>query len=97
MRVVKSVLEFEWDEGNTGKNKKHDVEDKEAEEAFLDEGKVTFKDELHSKLEERFVVLGKTTKNRLLYIVFTKRKKKIRVISARDLNKKEIHLYEKTT
>lgn len=97
MRVDKSVLEFEWDEGNIGKNKKHKVEDKEAEEVFLDEGKVAFKDKLHSQKEERFIVLGKTKKDRLLYIAFTKRKKKIRIISARDINKKEVLIYEETT
>lgn len=41
MRVVKDVLEFEWDKGNIGKNKNHNVEDKEAEEVFLDENKVS--------------------------------------------------------
>ncbi|MBI2337915.1 BrnT family toxin [Candidatus Daviesbacteria bacterium] len=95
MRVVKDVLEFEWDKGNTDKNKaKHDVEDNEAEEVFLDEHRFVFKDHLHSGNEQRFRILGKTKKGRLLFIVFTKRKKKIRVISARDINKKEVHLYE---
>lgn len=96
MRVVKDVLEFEWDQGNNEKNKKHNVEDKETEEVFLDEGKVIFKDKLHSKIEDRFIVVGKTKKGRLLYICFTKRKKKIRIISARDINKKEVTLYEET-
>ena len=93
MRVDKSAFEFEWTKGNIGKNKKHKVEDKEAEEVFLDEGKVIFKDKLHSQKEERFIVLGKTKKDRLLYVAFTKRKKKIRVISARDINKRELALY----
>lgn len=97
MRVDKTVLEFEWDKGNIGKNKKHNVEDKEAEEVFLDEGKVIFKDKLHSQTEERFIVIGKTKKDRLLYAYFTKRRKKIRIISARDINRKEATIYEKTT
>lgn len=97
MKTDKSVFLFEWDKGNTGKNKKHQVEDNEAEEVFLDEGKVIFKDKLHSKDEERFIILGKTKKERLLYIVFTKREVKIRIISVRDINKKEVHLYEETT
>ena len=97
MRVVKEVLEFEWDEGNIGKNKKHKVEDKEAEEVFLDEGKVILKDKLHSQKDERFIVLGKTKKDRLLYVAFTKRNKKVRIISARYINKKEVQLYEETT
>lgn len=97
MRVVKDASGFEWDEGNIGKNKKHGVEDKESEEAFLDEGKVIHKDISHSRDEERFIILGKTKKDRLLYVIFTYRKKKIRIISARDINKKEVQLYEKTT
>jgi uncharacterized DUF497 family protein len=97
MRVDKSVLEFEWDEGNIGKNKKHDVEDREAEEVFLDLQKKIFKDHLHSNGEERFRVAGKTKKGRLLLVVFTMRKGKIRIISARNINKKEVYLYEETT
>lgn len=98
MRVNKKAFEFEWDKGNIEKNKKHSVEDKEAEEAFFDEGKVIFKDKIHSTgVEERFILLGKTKKNRILYIVFTERKEKFRIISARSINKKEVHLYEETT
>jgi len=96
MQIIKDVFEFEWDKGNIGKNKKHKVEDKEAEEVFLDEGKVILKDKLHSQKEERFIILGKTKKDRLLYLVFARRKKNIRIISARDINKKEVLLYEKT-
>lgn len=97
MRIVKEVFEFEWDKGNIEKNKKHYVEDKEAEEIFLDEGKVIYKDTLHSKDEERFIILGRTKNGRLLYTAFTYRKKKIRVISSRDANKREVKLYEETT
>ncbi|MBI2267834.1 MAG: BrnT family toxin [Candidatus Blackburnbacteria bacterium] len=96
MRVDSTPLEFEWDKGNIGKNKKHKVEDQEAEEIFLDQGKVIFKDKLHSQVEERFIVIGKTKKERLLYICFTRRKEKIRIISARDINKKEVSIYEET-
>lgn len=97
MRVVKTVFEFEWDKGNIDKNKKHKVQDREAEEVFFDENKVVYKDSLHSKYEDRFIALGKTRKDRLLYVVFTKRGKKIRLISGRDINKKEVKLYEETT
>lgn len=97
MRTEEKLIEFDWNEGNIGKNKKHHIEDKESEEVFLDEFKIIYKDILHSKTEERFIIIGKTEKKRLLYVVFTKRGKKIRIISARDTNKKEIKLYEKTT
>lgn len=93
MRVDKNVLVFEWDKGNIGKNTKHKVEDKEAEEVFLDENKKTFKDKLHSDGEERFRVVGKTKKRRLLFVAFTIRNGKIRIISVRNINKKEVYLY----
>lgn len=91
------ALQFEWDAGNSGKNKrKHDVEDWECEEAFFDPRKVILQDTLHSGQEERFVLLGKTRQARLLYVVFTVRSERVRVISARDVTKrKEINLYEK--
>lgn len=38
---------------------------------------------------------SKTRQARLLYLVFTIRNGKVRIISARDINKKEVHLYEK--
>lgn len=95
MKIIKQVLEFEWDKGNIGKNKKHNVDDKEAEEVFFDTEKVIYKDVFHSKEEERFIILGKTRKGRLLYTVFTKRGRKIRIISSRDINKKEVYFYEK--
>lgn len=96
MKVVRKVFEFEWDKGNIDKNlKKHKVDDKEAEEIFFDKKRFIFRDKLHSSGEERFRVIGKTKRERLLFVVFTKRHKKIRIISARDINKKEVYLYEK--
>lgn len=95
MIVVKKIVEFDWDKGNINKNRKHGVEDKEAEEVFFDEDKITYKDVLHSQQEERFIVIGKTRSGRLMYIVFTIRGKRIRIISARDINKKEVQIYEK--
>lgn len=95
--VLSNVLVFEWDQGNIRKNEKHKVENKEAEEVFFDKEKVIFKDKFHSDKEDRFIVLGKTKKDRLLYIVFTKRGHKVRIISTRDINKKEAYLYEEAT
>ena len=90
-------LAFDWDTGNSGKNKRrHDVEDLECEEAFFDVNKVVLDDKPHSVIENRFVLLGKTKSGRLLYVAFTIRGDKLRVISARDIKKaKEIELYEK--
>lgn len=97
MRIHPDALLFQWDKGNIGKNKRHGIEDSESEEAFFDERRVIFKDTLHSKGEPRYRILGKTLKDRILFVVFTIRGKKIRVISARRLNKKEAPLYEKAS
>lgn len=100
MRVGKkfSFKEFLWDNGNKDKNWiKHRVSNKEAEEVFFDDKKVIYKDVFHSQKEKRFIILGKTQKERLLYLAFTKRNSKIRIISARDINIKERKYYEKIT
>lgn len=94
MKIIKQAFEFEWNQGNVGKNLKHNVKDRESEEVFQDEHRFIFKDKLHSEGEERFRIIGKTKESRLLFIVFTMRDKKIRIISARDINKKEVYLYE---
>lgn len=98
MKIDKKIKGFIWDKGNTNKNwLKHKVKNSECEEIFFDEKKIILRDVLHSKKEKRFIILGKTRKNRLLFVVFTKRDNKIRIISARGINKKEKKLYEKTT
>lgn len=89
---------FDWDIANQEKNwLKHEVTWEECEAVFTDENLKLLEDIFHSKTEDRFIIIGKTRKQRLLYIAFTIRNNKIRVISARDINKKEIKLYEKTT
>ncbi len=94
MVIIKEAFEFQWDKGNIDKNKKHNVPDKESEEVFFDKQRFIFKDHVHSQNEERFRVIGGTKNKRLLLVVFTKRKDKIRIISARDVNKNERRLYE---
>ena len=91
-------VEFEWDKANKGKNwVKHRVSDAECEEVFFDHLKQLAKDIFHSGLEERYILIGKTKIGRVLFVVFTMRKHKVRIISARDLNRKEQYLYEETT
>jgi uncharacterized DUF497 family protein len=94
MLTIKESVEFVWDKGNRDKNWiKHKVADRECEEVFFDENKKTFKDRLHLRGEERFRIVGRTKKRRLLFVVFTMRKGKVRIISARDINRKERRLY----
>jgi len=97
MKRSRKIIQFDWDKGNSGKNwQSHKVSDEECEEAFFDPGKKVLKDAPHSLGEERFILLGRTIVSRILFIVFTLRNNKIRIISARDLNKKEKILYEKS-
>ena len=95
MITDKSAFEFEWDKGNIDKNKKHGVENVECEEIFADENKIIYKDIFHSENEDRYIVIGKSRKEKLLYVVFTKRGEEIRIISCRKVNKKEVPIYEK--
>lgn len=98
MRVIPEPVEFVWDEGNQDKNwEKHGVASDEAEQVFEDEKSAIYKDLFHSRKEERYIILGKTSGERLLYVVFTIRRGKVRVISARDINRKERKMYEETT
>lgn len=88
-------LAFEWDQGNIEKSwKRHEVRYREAEEVFFNKPLKILKDIKHSQKEDRFIALGITNKKRGLNIVFTVRKEKIRVISARDQSKKEREFYE---
>lgn len=81
---------FDWDEGNLLKNwKRHRVSATECEEVFFNEPLVTAADVEYSNHEDRCHALGKTDAGRLLFLVFTTRKRLIRVISARDMNRKE--------
>ena len=90
------IIGFDWDEGNLDKNWiKHQVTHIECEEVFFNLPLMIEKDIKHSKAESRYYVLGRTHQDRLIFLVFTKREHKIRVISARDANRKERKIYEK--
>lgn len=93
--LLSQVEGFEWDEGNVDKNwRKHGVSFKECQQLFNNSPLMVKFDELHSKSEKHFQALGLTDKGRRLFLVFTFRKNKIRVISARNQSKLERSLYE---
>lgn len=98
MLKLDKPMYFDWDVGNINKSLiKHGVTSRECEELLGKSDKVILVDRKHSLEESRFIVIGKTARNRLLFLVFTLRGRKIRVVSARDLNRKEYRLYEERT
>lgn len=89
------AIGFQWDRHNQHKNKsKHGVDAAECEEVFFNQPLLVSDDAKHSQNEDRQYVLGRTDDGRRLFLVFTIREKLIRVISARDQNKKERQIYE---
>ena len=91
------ISSFDWDKGNVRKNEKHGVSMAEAEQVFFNSPLLVLEDFKHSRKEQRFHGLGKTDTGRLLHITFTLRGmgEKIRVISARNMHRKERVIYEK--
>ena len=90
------IAGFEWDEGNARKNDKHGVSMAEAEQVFFNAPLLLLEDGGHSQNELRIHALGKTDEGRRLHITFTLRRNQtvIRVISARDMHRKERANYE---
>jgi hypothetical protein len=86
---------FQWDEGNLIKNwLHHQVTAAECEQTFFNQPLVAAPDEKHSAAEPRFYALGHTDTGRRLFVVFTIRGRLIRIISARDMNRRERKVYE---
>lgn len=94
-----NIAGFDWDDGNARKNEKHGVSTAESEQVFFNTPLLLLDDAKHSTAESRCHALGKTDEGRLLHITFTLRAagKKIRVISASDMHRKERETYEQTT
>jgi len=85
---------FEWDEANVAKNwVRHKVTYVECEEIFFNQPLIVSYDYSHSQSENRYIALGKTDLERFLFVVFTIRADRIRIISARDMSKKERRYY----
>lgn len=80
---------FEWDRGNLDHINKHKVDYRECEAVFFNKPLVINEDTTHSQAEERYRAYGVTDNGRLMFMIFTTRDNKIRVISARDQSKRE--------
>jgi uncharacterized DUF497 family protein len=85
---------FDWDEANREKNwERHRVTEEEAEDVFFNAPLVIRGDIRHSQREKRYYALGRTGRGRCLFVVFTIRRQLIRVISVRDMNRREQDFY----
>ncbi|HEY1217686.1 MAG: BrnT family toxin [Bryobacteraceae bacterium] len=95
MDPLENCAGFEWDDANAHKNReRHHVTPEEAEGVFFGEPLVVRSDVRHSRTEKRYYALGQTDVGRRLFIVFTVRRRLIRVISARDMNRNEMGAYQ---
>ena len=93
--ILAKCTGFEWDDQNVEKNWAiHRVAFWECEEIFFNEPLIVAKDAKHLSAEQRFYALGQTNGGRLLFVVFTVRDNLIRVISARDMTRKEKKVYQ---
>lgn len=93
---LERIIGFDWDDGNVRKNEKHGVSQSEAEQIFFDVSLLMVADAGHSAEEPRYHALGATLDGRPLHVTFTLRSEgtRIRVISARDMHRKERRIYE---
>jgi len=93
------IAGFDWDSGNSRKSAdKHAVSQPEAEQLFFNAPLLLLADAKHSQKEARYHALGKTDTARPLHVTFTLRSggTLIRVISARDMHRKERMIYEQS-
>lgn len=96
MTIQVEELAFEWDDGNRKKIfDKHGITAAEIEEIFLDSDLLVLPDVKHSQREPRYIAIGRKSGKRVLQVIFTMRRKKIRAISARRMHRRESVRYEK--
>lgn len=92
MEIMINEMLFEWDDEKNRINKlKHNVSFETATNVFFDENRIEQPDEFHSDDEDRWQVIGKV--NEILFVIYTEREDKTRIISARRTNKRERGIY----
>jgi len=94
-KILAKAVGFEWDKGNVEKNiTKHGIKNIEAEEIFFNFNIVNY-DEKHSINETRYFLLGITNEGKILFVAFTSRVNKIRIISSRIASDKEREIFRR--
>ena len=88
-------MEFEWDTQKAKSNlSKHNASFEEAQTVFDDPLYVDFYDPDHSEDEHRYIIIGESSRSRILLVSYTEREDKIRIISARLVTKQELKAYQ---
>jgi hypothetical protein len=88
-------LRFEWDREKAKQNlEKHGVSFEDASEVFSDALAANVEDTTHSVDENRCIIIGQTSKRRILLVVYSERGESLRIISARAAIKQEVRIYE---
>ncbi len=93
-------MKFEWDENKNKSNiENHKVSFEQAISVFYDDAAVIFQDIKHSELEDRFIIIGKSIFEQILFVCYCERGKDelnediLRIISARKATEKERRLF----
>jgi len=88
---------FDWDRNKNMINiNKHGISFKEAASVFLDDNAIELDDDEHSQDEQRFLIIGRSRKLRLVVVCHCYRENNsiIRIISARKAGASEAEIYE---
>jgi uncharacterized DUF497 family protein len=85
--------EFEWLDAKAARNwLDHGVRFETAREVFKDIFAIEWADDGHDDVEQRFITVG-MVENRLLFVSYTLRSDRIRIISAREAEPRERRRY----
>jgi len=88
-------MDFEWDPSKAASNlRKHKVSFAEAATVLRDPLSITVPDPDHSLDEDRYIAVGMSNRSRLLIVALAERGNRVRIISARELTKRERQAYE---
>jgi uncharacterized DUF497 family protein len=88
-------MKFEWDQNKAASNlSKHGVSFEEAKTAFDDPLYLDFFDPDHSHSEDRYILIGQSSMNRLLFVSYIEYDEMVRLISAREATRRECKDYE---
>lgn len=88
-------MQFEWDPRKAAHNlNKHGVPFEEARTVFDDDRFLVYSDPDHSLEEDRLLIIGRSSRGRLLFVAYTERAESVRLISAREATRRERRDYE---